>query len=76
MVDALTPDNGGLGEATSGDDRGLLKPPRERAVHYRDYAVQIRALAEREQNGILRDRLIKIAREYEELAKELEPKPG
>ena len=76
MVDALTPDDGGSGEATAGDDRGLLKPPRERAVHYRDYAAQTRALAEREQNGTFRDRLTKIAREYEELAKELEPKPG
>ena len=76
MADALTPDDGGSGEATAGDDRGLLKPPRERAVHYRDYAAQVRALAEGEQSGILRDRLMKIAREYEELARQLEPKPG
>jgi len=33
-------------------------------------------LAEGEQNGALRERLLTIAREYEELAKELEPKPG
>jgi hypothetical protein len=76
MVDALTPDDGGSGEATAGDDRGVLRPPRERAAHYRDYAAQIRTLAVGEQNGMLRDSLIKIAREYEELARELEPKPG
>ena len=76
MADALTPDDGGSGEATAGDDRGLLKPPRERAVHYRDYAAQVRALAEGEQSGILRDRLMKIAWEYEELARQLDPKPG
>jgi hypothetical protein len=75
MADALSPDDGGSGEATAGDDRGLLKPPRERAVHYRDYAAQVRALAEGEQNGTLRDRLIKIAREYEETAKDLDPRP-
>jgi hypothetical protein len=75
MADALTPDDGGSGEVTTGHDRGLLKPPRERAAHYRDYAAQIRVLAEGEQNGTLRDRLIKIAREYEETAKELEPRP-
>jgi hypothetical protein len=54
----------------------VLRPPRERAAHYRDYAAQIRTLAVGEQNGMLRDSLIKIAREYEELARELEPKPG
>jgi hypothetical protein len=75
MVDTLTPDDGGSGEATAGDDRGLLKPPREPVAHYRDYAAQIRVLAEGEQNGTLRDRLIKIAREYEEAAKDLEPRP-
>jgi hypothetical protein len=32
-------------------------------------------LAEGEQNGALRERLIEIAHEYEELAKELEAKP-
>src|ERR1700730_11125468 len=35
MVDTLTPDDGGSGEATAGDDRGLLKPPREPVAHYR-----------------------------------------
>ena len=75
MPDALTPDDGGSGEVTTGNDRGLLKPPRERAAHYRDYAAQIRVLAEGEQNGTLRDRLIKIAREYEETAKDLESGP-
>ena len=74
MTDALTPDDGGSGKVTTGHDRGLLKPPREPAAHYRDYAAQILVLAEGEQNGTLRDRLIKIAREYEEAAKDLEPR--
>lgn len=75
MADALTPNDGGSGEATTGHDRGPLKPPCEPAAHYRDYAAQIRVLAEGEQNGTLRDRLIEIAREYEEMAKDLEPRP-
>ena len=75
MADALNPGDGGSGEATAGDDRGLPRPARERAAHYRDYAAQIRALAEGEQNGALRDRLIKIAGEYEGLAKDSNPGP-
>ena len=76
MVDALTSDGGGSGETSAEDDRGPLKSPRRRAAHYRGYAGQIRALAEGEQNGALRERLLTIGREYEELAKELEPKPS
>jgi hypothetical protein len=72
MADALTSDRG---ETAAEDDRGSLKSPRERAAHYRGYAAQIRTLAEGEQNGALRERLIEIAHEYEELAKELEAKP-
>jgi hypothetical protein len=75
MADALTSDGSGSGETAAGDDRGSLRSPRERAAHYRGYAAQIRALAEGEQNRALRKRLLEIAYEYEELAKELEPKP-
>jgi hypothetical protein len=75
MADALTSDDSGSGEAAAEEGRGPLKSPRERAAHYRGYAAQIRSLATGEQNGALRERLIEIAREYEELAKELEPKP-
>ena len=75
MADALTSDDSGSGEAAAEEDRGSLKSPCERAARYRGYAAQIRALAEGEQNGALRERLIEIAHEYEELAKELEPKP-
>jgi hypothetical protein len=63
------------GETAAGDDRGSLKSPRQRAAHYRGYAAQIRALAEGEKNGALHAKLLEIACEYEELAKDLEPRP-
>jgi hypothetical protein len=69
MADALTSDSGS-GEPAAEDNRGSLKSPRERAAHYRHYAAQIRDLAEGEPNGSLRDRLIEIAGEYEELGKD------
>jgi len=69
MADALTLDSGS-GEPAAEDDRGSLKSPRERAVHYRHYAAQIRDLAKGEPDGPLRDRLIEIAGEYEELGKD------
>jgi hypothetical protein len=52
-----------------------MKWPRQRAAHYRGYAAQIRALAEGEKNGALHAKLLEIACEYEELAKDLEPRP-
>ena len=73
MADALTSDDGRSGEATAEDNWGSLRSPRERAAHYRNYAAQLRGLADSERNRALRDRLIKIAREYEGLAKEPEP---
>jgi hypothetical protein len=73
---ALASDDSGSGEAAAEDDRGPLKSPRERAAHYRDYAAQIRDLAQGERNEPLRDRLIEIAREYEGLAKDLGLEPG
>ena len=74
MADAPASDSGS-GETASENDRGPLKSPRERAAHYRGYAVQIRTLAEGEKNGALHHKLLEIAREYEELAKDLEPRP-
>jgi hypothetical protein len=74
MAEALTSDRGRSGEATAEDNRGSLSSPRERAAHYRNYAAQIRGLAASEQNRALRGRLIKIAREYEGLAKEIAPR--
>jgi hypothetical protein len=74
MADALTSEDSGSGEAAAEDGRPL-KSRREQAAHYRNYVAQIRTLAEGERNGALRERLIEIAREYEELAKDLEPRP-
>jgi hypothetical protein len=74
MADALTSDSGS-GEPAAEDNRGSLKSPRERAAHYRHYAAQIRDLAEGEPNGSLRDRLIEIAGEYEELGKDSNQDP-
>ena len=46
----------------------------ERAAHYRDYANQMRDLAEGEPNRKLRQRLTELARQYDALAEELDPK--
>ena len=77
MTGALTPENGGSGEAEGRDSRGQLQSPRERAAHYRKYAAQFRALAAGEQNESLRANLMEIVRQYEETAASLEgmPKP-
>jgi hypothetical protein len=53
-----------------------LQAPRERAAHYRKYAAQFRALAAGEQNTSLREKLMQIVRQYEEQARDLDPKPG
>jgi hypothetical protein len=74
MADALTSEDSGSGEAAAEDGRPL-KSRREQAAHYRNYVAQIRTLAEGEWNEALRERLIEIAREYEELAKDLESRP-
>ena len=41
---------------------------RDEAEHYREYADQLRALAEVEPTGSLHDSLMALAREYEQLA--------
>jgi len=78
MTGALTPENGGSGEAEGRDSRGQLQSPRERAAHYRKYAAQFRALAAGEQNESLRANLMEIVRQYEETAASLdaEVNPG
>jgi hypothetical protein len=76
MTGALTPENGGSGEADVRNSRGQLQAPRERAAHYRKYAAQFRALAAAEQNTSLREKLMQIVRQYEEQARDLDPKPG
>jgi hypothetical protein len=76
MTHSLAPTRGGSGKIAAGNDRGSLKSPPDRAAHYRDYAAQIRSLAQNEQNAALRERLVKIAHEHKALAKELMPKRG
>jgi hypothetical protein len=76
MTGALTPENGGSGEADVRNSRGQVQAPRERAAHYRKYAAQFRALAAGEQNESLRGNLMEIVRQYEEQARDLDPKPG
>ena len=76
MTGALTPKNGGSGEADVGNSRGQLQSPRERAAHYRKYAEEFRALAAGEQNASLRGNLMEIVRQYEETAASLDPAPG
>jgi ribose 1,5-bisphosphokinase PhnN len=76
MTGALTPENGGSGEADVRDSRGQVQARRERAAHYRKYAAQFRALAASEQNESLREKLMQIVHQYEEQARDLDPKPG
>ena len=76
MIKALTPDDGGSGEADIRDSRGRVQSPRERAAHYRKYAAQFRALAAGEQNESLRANLMEIVRQYEETAATLEAEPN
>ncbi len=76
MTGALTPENGGSGEADVRNSWGQVQSPRERAAHYRKYAAQFRALAAGEQNESLRGNLMEIVRQYEEQARDLDPKPG
>jgi hypothetical protein len=45
------------------------------AAHFREYAAQIRVLADGERDGALRGRLLAIVAEYEARANELDPKP-
>jgi len=76
MTGALTPENGGSGEADVRNSWGQVQSPRERAAHYRKYAAQFRTLAAGEQNESLRGNLMEIVRQYEEQARDLDPKPG
>ena len=76
MTGALTPDDGGSGEAAARDSRGQVQSPRERAAHYRKYAAQFRTLAAGEQNESLRANLMEIVRQYEETAASLEGPPN
>jgi hypothetical protein len=43
-----------------------------RSAHYRNQAAHIRGLSEQEPVGKLRDRLLDVARQYEELAASIE----
>ena len=43
-----------------------------RSAHYRNQAAHIRELSEQEPVGKLRDRLLDVARQYEELAASIE----
>ena len=45
--------------------------PATKAVHYREQAARIRELANAEQAGRFRDRLLEIASQYDELIAEL-----
>ena len=47
----------------------------EAAAHYREYAAQLRDLADGEPDTVLRHRLTAIAEEYERLANDLDPNP-
>ena len=76
MTGALTPENGGSGEADVRNSWGQVQSPRERAAHYWKYAAQFRTLAAGEQNESLRANLLEIVRQYEEQARDLDPKPG
>jgi len=76
MIKALTPDDGGSGEAEGRDSRGQLQSPRQRAAHYRKYATQFRVLADREENVATREKLLQIVRQYEETAASLEDAPN
>jgi hypothetical protein len=40
----------------------------ERAAHYREHAAQLRKMAEKESTGRLRNNLLSLADQYEELA--------
>ena len=66
------------------NEDNMAKRPRQRAeltaaqraaAHFREYAAQIRILAEREPDPTLRDRLRAIVEEYEARANELAPNP-
>ena len=76
MTGTLTPENGGSGEADVRNSRGQGQAPRERAAHYWKYASQFRALAAGEQNESPREKLMQIARQYEETAESLDPEPS
>ena len=45
------------------------------AARFREYAAQIRELADRERDAGIRDRLLEIAGQYETLAAHLDPRP-
>ncbi|HTV87531.1 MAG TPA: hypothetical protein VME41_00810 [Stellaceae bacterium] len=51
-----------------------LTERRRAAAHYREYAAQIRVLADGERDGALRERLRAIVAEYEARAEELDPR--
>ena len=51
--------------------RAVGASPATKAVHYREQAARIRELANAEQAGRFRDRLLEIANQYDELIAEL-----
>jgi len=66
-----TRDTGSIGGAHRAGPQSRL----EGAAHYREYAAQLRDLADGEPDVVLRNRLRVIANRYEALADDLEPQP-
>ena len=65
----------GDGSSVAGAHRGGPNWRQEAAAHYREYAAQLRELADGEPDMLLRERLLGIADEYDRLARHLDPHP-
>ena len=69
----------GKSMARSTRDEGSIAGAQEwghgAAARFREYAAQIRELADRERDAGIRDRLLAIAAQYETLAAHLNPNP-
>ena len=63
------------GSSITGSQHGGQSSRQDAAAHYREYAAQLRDLADGEPDSVLRDRLIAIANEYDALAERLDPRP-
>ena len=69
----------GKSMARSTRDEGSIAGAQEwghgAAARFREYAAQIKELADRERDAGIRDRLLEIAVQYETLAAHLDPNP-
>jgi len=69
----------GKSMARSTRDEGSIAGAQEwghgAAARFREYAAQIKELADRERDAGIRDRLLDIAAQYEALAAHLDPNP-